>query len=207
MPGTSDTALVPVSSLALVLVPPGNVERSLSELRRSLWAGGGLVSARAYFDAPVLAWLSAVPDEETLLRIARDIGLRFELTGYARSGRDAFLSFSPDAALAVSAATGELRALGLLAAEVPGIGSTRYVPGPFEAGLGCYLATLPGLPGSVDDRASDLAADEPQPSFRAKTCLLSLIELEWTPGDARSTAWTTLGSARVASIRPRRDAF
>ncbi len=204
MPGTSDTASAPVSSLALALVPPGNVESALSELRRGPWALG-VPSARAYFDAPVLAWLSSVPGGDTLSRLARDHGLRFELAGYAYSGRDAFLAFSPDAALAARAAIGELRALGQLAAAGSGTDSPGYVPGPFAAGLGCYLATLPGPSEAAEDLARSLGSDGQPPSFRAKTCLLSLVRLEWTPGDASSSAWETLGAARVASIRARRD--
>jgi hypothetical protein len=182
--GTTET----VSSICLAMVPPGNILRTIAELRVSLWKTAGAPSARAWFDIPVLAWLGEVIDGASLAGIASRCSYPFELGSMKRHGDDVFLCFPDELA----------RHAKDLADKLPlATRSTAYTPGPFEAGIGCYCATLPpstelssvmaGLPGNGTDL----------PGIRAKTFILAQIELRWTPGPRLESSWATLSSARA----------
>jgi len=184
MPGTSD----PVLSLALVLTPPGNLVRSIAELRRSFWTEYGATSARAYFDLPVIAWLGSPLGGAELASLTDWPGLRFGLSGLVARGRDVYAAYCEDVASACAALAEELKARGYGPNK-----ESAYRDGPFEAGVGCYCASLQGPslePFSI-----------PHPSLKAKTCLLSLVELRWLPGDGYASSWAAIAAAR---LRPRR---
>jgi len=182
--GTTET----VSSIGLAMVPPGNILRTIADLRASYWRIAGAPSARAWFDAPVLAWLGEKIDGAALAGIASRCSCPFELASIERRGDDVFLRFPDELAVQVKDIAGKLP----LATP-----STAYAPGPFEAGIGCYCATLPS---STD--LSPALADVPGqakdfPAIRAKTYVLAQIELRWTPGPRLESSWATLSSARA----------
>lgn len=177
--GITDT----VSSIALAMVPPGNIVRSIADIRHSFWTELGAASARAYFDVPVLAWLAEPLDGATLAGLASRCIIPFELTGLARQGDDVFLRFPAEHAACIS----ELTAKMPVAAN-----SSEYLPGPFEAGLGCFCASLSGLVTSNIPLIDRIAV----PSIHAKTFFLAQLELRWVSGSSFSSSWATLSSAR-----------
>lgn len=178
--GTTDT----VSSMALAMVPPGNVTGAIAEIRRSFWTDFGAASARAYFDYPVLAWLGCPLDGAALAGIAARASVFFELIGLYRRDDDIYLRFPADLSFNIEKIRG----------KVPmATGSTEYPPGPFESGLGCFCASLSGLSESSDRSLDRIAAS----SIRAKTYLLAQIELRWTPGPSFGSSWATLSAARA----------
>ncbi|OHD10565.1 MAG: hypothetical protein A2Z96_01990 [Spirochaetes bacterium GWB1_48_6] len=177
--GITDT----VSSIALAMVPPGNVVRSIVEIRRAFWTELGVASARAYFDVPVLTWLAEPLDGATLAGLASRCAIPFELTGLERQGDDVFLRFPAEHAACISELTAKMPI-----AET----SSEYRPGPFEAGLGCFCASLSGLMTSNLPLIDRIAV----PPIHAKTYFLALLELRWVPGLSFSSSWATLSSAR-----------
>jgi hypothetical protein len=177
--GTTET----ISSIALAMVPPGNIVRIISELRLSFWTIMGESSARAYFDYPVLAWLAQPMDGSMLARLASRLDLPFELTNFGMTGADVFLRLGADTAQAVAELAGQVP----LANE-----ATEWLPGPFPAGIGVYCATVAPtitLPDSIT------AALDGQ-AIRARTYVLAQIELCWGPDQSLQSSWATLSSAR-----------
>ncbi|GAB1457601.1 hypothetical protein MASR2M48_29090 [Spirochaetota bacterium] len=77
--GTSDTA----SSLAFVIIPPGNIAKNIADIRMRLWTLRGAASARAYFDFPVLAWMGSPIDGADLGRYSVSYN---NATGTSRTG-------------------------------------------------------------------------------------------------------------------------
>lgn len=178
--GTTDT----VSSIALAMVPPGNIVRTISEIRRAFWTELGAASARAYFDYPVLAWLGEPIDGAAIAGMASRSAVPFELSGLDRRDDDVYLCFP--AALSSSIAETILK--------VPvASDSTEYRPGPFESGLGCYCASLSGLTESPLPIVERIAVSP----IRSKTYLLAQIELRWVPGPSFGSSWTSLSAARA----------
>jgi len=177
--GTTDT----VASIALAMVPPGNVVRAIADIRRAFWTELGAASARAYFDFPVLTWLGRPLDGASLAGIASRSTLPFELIGLERLGDDVFLRFPADLSSQIHEITVKTE---------PASAQTERQPGPFEAGLGCYCASLSGL-AVPQYPVIDLMAVSP---LRVKTYILAQIELCWVPGPTFASSWATLSSAR-----------
>lgn len=177
--GTTDT----VSSIALAMVPPGNVLRSIADIRRAFWTDLGAASARAYFDVPVLAWLAEPIDGATLAGLASRYPLPFELMGLERNGDDVFLRFPLENSALISE----------LCSKIPVATDTSvFRKGPFEAGIGCYCASLSGLTTTNIPIVEQL----PVPHIRVKTYLLAQLELRWVPDQSFASSWATLSSAR-----------
>jgi len=177
--GTTDT----VSSIALAMVPPGNVMRSIADIRRAFWTELGAPSARAYFDVPVLTWLAEPLDGATLAGLASRCTLPFELTGLERQDDDVFLRFPAEYMACISE----------LVSKTPTATTTsEFRRGPFEAGLGAFCASLSGIPASKSLIIDQIAVS----SIRAKTYLLAQLELRWVPGPSYASSWATLSSAR-----------
>ena len=182
--GTTET----VSSIGLAMIPPGNILRIIADLRASFWKIAGAPSARAWFDVPVLAWLGETIDGAALAGIAARFSCAFELGPVELRGDDVFLRFPDELA----------RQAQQLACKLPLASvATAYAPGPFEAGIGCYCATLP----SSIDHSSVMSGIQGNkaglPAIRAKTFILAQIELCWTPGPRLESSWATLSSARA----------
>jgi len=172
-----------VSSIALAMVPPGNVTRTIADIRRAFWTELGAASARAFFDYPVIAWLGQPISGASLAGIASRSRLPFELIGLERLGDDVFLCFPATRS----------SALDELVARLPlATASSACRPGPFEAGKGCYCATLSSSDGSHLPVVDRLAVSP----IRAKTYILAQIELRWDIESGLSSSWATLSQAR-----------
>ncbi len=181
--GITDT----VSSIALAMVPPGNVLRSIADIRRAFWTELGAPSARAYFDVPVLAWLAEPIDGATLAGLASRYTVPFELIGLERTGDDVFLRFPEENSALISE----------LSSRIPSATDTsEFRKGPFEAGLGCYCASLSGLAAANVPIVDQLAVSP----IRVKTYLLAQLELRWVTGPSFASSWATLSSARTGRI-------
>lgn len=182
-----------VASIALAMVPPGNIVRIISELRSSFWATLGESSARAYFDYPVLAWLGQPLDGSIFAGIASRLDIPFELASCGLVGTDVFLRLAPGSARAAAALAGQLPVA---------TGDTEWVPGPFQAGIGVYCATLEATKATSNTVAlpADISARLESQPIRAKTYVLAQIELCWGADRSLQSSWATLSSAR-AKIR------
>jgi len=177
--GITDT----VSSIALAMVPPGNVLRSIADIRRAFWTELGAPSARAYFDVPVLAWLAKPLDGSTLAGLASRYPLPFELIGLERICDDVFLRFPVEYSGKISELTSKIP---------PATDISDFRKGPFEAGLGCYCASVSGLAAANIPIVDQLAVSP----IRVKTYLLAQLELRWVPDQSFASSWATLSSAR-----------
>jgi hypothetical protein len=182
--GTTET----IESLALVLIPPGNVLRSVLEYRKFLWSTLELPGARAWFDFPVLAWLGSPVDDAMMTRIAGDFVHPFEVLAPVRHGDSIYLPF-PQAIQGFAAE--------LIPLVIGTDSATDYQVGPFEAGLGCHCASFESgaEPGT--------AAYSPEMRFpiRSRTCLLSQVSLIRQPGLESGSVWRIISTARVHGIR------
>lgn len=177
--GTSDTA----SSLAFVIIPPGNIAKNIADIRMRLWTLRGAASARAYFDFPVLAWLGSPIDGAALAGIASRTTMPLELTGPERHNDDIFMRFNEKYYDDIAKITARLP---------PASEHSEYVPGPFEAGLGCFCARIPASSEDIRSAESTMLIE----TIRATTYLLAIIELRWIRGSDFSSSWATLSSAR-----------
>lgn len=188
--GTTET----IASIALAMVPPGNIVRIISELRASFWTTLGESSARAYFDYPVLAWLAKPIDGSVLAGIASRLDMAFELSSCGIAGADAFLRLAPES----------VQAAEVLAGQLPlATSGTGWLPGPFQAGIGVYCATLgttAAEAGTVALTESIAARLKGQP-LRARTYVLAQLELCWGADQSLQSSWATLSSARVTIRR------
>lgn len=179
--GTTET----ISSIALAMVPPGNIVRTISELRMALWTMMGASSARAYFDYPVLAWLAQPIEGAALAGLASRLRLPFELTSLEMVGSDAFLRFAAESASVISGLSG----------LVPIADSaTAWLPGPFPAGIGVYCAT-PSQ--AAPPSSTELTALLKGQAIRTRTYLLAQLELCWEADPSLQSSWATLSSARA----------
>ncbi len=177
--GTSDT----ISSLAFVIIPPGNIAKSIADIRKRLWTLRGASSARAYFDFPVLAWLGCPLDGATLAGIASRTSMPLELVGPERHEDDLFMCFNEERSGDIADI---LSRLPLASAE------SKYQAGPFESGLGCFCARIPASSPRIKSEDSQMAVEK----LRATTYLMAIIELRWIIGSNFSSSWATLSSAR-----------
>jgi hypothetical protein len=145
--GTSEA----ISSIALALVPPGNILASLNELRRELFKRLGAAEARAYFDFPVLAWLAKAPHGADIASLASSLQEPLRFVGMELYRGSWYLGFSPDFMNALSGIE-----LGILGGAFPD--SRAYeapLEPPFDAGRGLYLAPESAI---GPDRAAEAAA-------------------------------------------------
>jgi hypothetical protein len=182
--GTTET----IESLALVLIPPGNVLRSISEFRKYLWSVHGLHGARAWFDFPLLAWLGSPIDNDGLSRLAADFTHPFELLAPSRYGNAIFLPF-PQAILDfVSGIQSRIPAADAI---------TPHRAGPFEAGLGCHCASI----GSKPVPEGTILAAEVRFPVRSKTCLLAQVSLVHSTDPELYSTWRVGSSTRVHGLR------
>ncbi|MDX9897596.1 MAG: hypothetical protein RBT62_01635 [Spirochaetia bacterium] len=182
--GTSDTA----SSLAFVIIPPGNIAKNIADIRMRLWTLRGAASARAYFDFPVLAWMGSPIDGAALAGIASRTTMPLELAGPERHNDDIFMRFNERHADDIANITTRLP---------PASEHSEYVPGPFEAGLGCFCARIPFGSDNIKKDDSSMLIEK----IRATTFLLALVELRWIRGSDFSSSWATLSSARSGRRR------
>ena len=182
------------ASLALALVPPGNVLRDLATIRGRLFTVDGLQGSRAWFDFPVLAWLGRCPDGGSLATIAATLQLPLEFG--TPQWEDTFLAMPIPAGFDAAALPELSRWInqaprdgrGTNSRSRTGTGSDRWFPGPFPAGKGLICAALdPGAADGVPARtltdavlaqAIRLAGQAP----RATVYSLALVELHWYPG-------------------------
>ncbi|MBN2874035.1 MAG: hypothetical protein JXM71_02980 [Spirochaetales bacterium] len=182
-----------VSSIALVSMPPGNVVRQIAELRRSFWVRAHGTGSRAWFDYPVLAWLGAPIDGARLAGLASRCTIQFELASVlfrpapswcpARQGIDVFAGFSSGLVAWASKLGGTVE---------PASDATPFKPGPFEAGVGCYCASVASELAIPEDIVTTIS----EHPMRAKTHTLAQLELRWAPGPEFASSWATLSAAR-----------
>ena len=177
--GTSDT----ISSLAFVMIPPGNIAKCIADIRKKLWTVRGAPSARAYFDFPVLAWLGSPLDGAALAGIASRTAMPLELRGPERHDDDIFMRFTEER-------SGDIE--GIVSKLPLASTASEYQTGPFAAGLGCFCARIPATSSGIQSEDTQMVAER----LRATTYLLAVIELRWTSGHDFSSSWATLSSAR-----------
>lgn len=182
-------------SLALALVPPGNIVRGLAGMRRTLCTVPGLAGTRAWLDFPVLAWLGSRPPDDILPAMAATLvtGLRFAvpvLVDHQVLLPLAWTEAEWSAALAMAEPDATDRPGGS-----DGLVQRGWVTGPFPDRLGMYCATLDRT--SLDDTTALLAsiatAMGPAPSCPRYS--LALVELVWMPGPGFGSSWSILASA------------
>ncbi|HAE22017.1 MAG TPA: hypothetical protein DCG47_06815 [Spirochaetaceae bacterium] len=193
-----------ISSIALALVPPGNILASINELRRELFGRLQAAQARAYFDFPVLAWLAKAPHGADIASLASSLQepLRFKSMELYRGAW--FLGFDEDFLAALS-----MLDLGLFDSAFPeGQADGTAIEAPFAAGRGLYLApeTAIGPERAAEARA---LADEQlkRGDFNASTYLIAAIELVRYQGEGGGSSWATLASARAGEKRGKAGAI
>jgi hypothetical protein len=172
-----------IVSIALVSIPPGNIVRHIAELRGNVWKTAGLVSARAWFDFPVFAWLACPLEGSVLAGAASRCALPFKLETLECRDNNLYLRFSEE--------------LELWAHEIPdrfpiADKTTEFKPGPFTSGIGCYCASFADASEIPDSYCSTMGVTP----FSAKTHLLAQIEFSWKPGPGMESSWATLSAAR-----------
>jgi len=177
-----------IQSLALSLIPPGNVLRYIAEFRKSLWARHGMPDARALFDFPVLAWLGSPVEDRVMASLSENFVYPFEVLAPTRFGNSIFLPFSRE----IHGFVAEMQTQVSIAH--PG---TQFRIGPFEAGLGCHCASFE-YDKEPDESVYATGIHFP---IRARTCLLAQITLTRTPGPELNSTWRVISSARVHGIR------
>lgn len=168
-------------SIALALIPPGNVLRELSSFRGSIFRLSGVSSARAWFDFPVLAWLDAVPDSADLVRCAHACVEPLQFSHLVLRGNALYLSM-PDSSI---------QAFSTLQPAMPPA-SESCVPGPFEAGIGVFCA---GFASQNEAENALLQCTAPAVGV-CETYLLSVLELSWSKGPDMGCSWSVRASAR-----------
>lgn len=197
------------ASLALALVPPGNVLRDLATIRGRLFTLNSLQGSRAWFDFPVLAWLRHCLDGGKLASIASALHLPLEfgplqwednfLALPIPAGFDpAVLSDLPEYILQPPASQREPEGRQ---------GSDKWCYGPFPAGKGLICAVLDSerptgtTTGSgraaILNEATRLAGQAP----RANLYSLALVEVHWYPGPNYGSSWAILSSAIAGKLR------
>lgn len=201
------------ASLALALVPPGNVLRDLAMCRGRLFTLNGLQGSRAWFDFPVLAWLGRALDGGLLASLASSFRLPLEFGALRWEGR--FL------ALPVPAGFNEAMQPGLssyiLDSKTPtegdastpesAAGSETWSLGPFPAGKGMICAVMDEETSSGNAhearriellaQANKLTGSLP----RAHVYSLALVELHWYPGPNFGSSWAILSSVVAGRLR------
>lgn len=180
--GTTDVR----TSIALAVIPPGNIIRELAAFRRRFFSAYAEPSAGAYFDFPVAAWLRSVPSGADLAWLAGSLKIPLAFSGLIRAGRDVFLALVDD----------RLHALASRRFETARADGASPVPGPFPSGLGCYCATLESVPEDrMDSVLGELSVCAPI-GLKTGSYLIAAVELAWNPGPGRESSWAVLSSAR-----------
>jgi hypothetical protein len=198
--GTSEA----ISSIALALVPPGNVLASVNELRRELFKRLKAAEARAYFDFPVLAWLTKAPHGADIASIASSLQEPLRFGGMELYRGSWYLGFGRDFMDALAGLE-----LGFLGGAFPDSHAEEApLEPPFDAGRGLYLAPE----GAIrPDRAAEAMAlaDEllKRGDFCASTYLLAAIELVRYQNEGGGSSWATLASARAGEKRGKAGAI
>jgi len=175
-------------SLALVLIPPGNVIKAISDYRASLWSSRGLATARAWFDFPVIAWLGARMDDHDSSGFAEGCSFPFELLSPARIGTYICLPFPESIQSFLSSHTNVFPTTD---------GNSAYHDGPFESGAGCWCA-------STEPEDASPVFDVPKsPDFpiRARSYMVAHIELHWSKEKPYTSSWHTVSAIRARGIR------
>jgi hypothetical protein len=198
--GTSEA----ISSIALALVPPGNVLASVNELRRELFKRLKAAEARAYFDFPVLAWLAKAPHGADIASIASSLQEPVRFGGMELYRGSWYLSFGRDFTDALAGLE-----LGLLGGAFPDShAEAAPLEPPFAAGRGLYLAPEGAI---APERAGEAKAiaDEllKRGDFRASTYLIAAIELVRYQNEGGGSSWATLASARAGEKKGKAGAI
>jgi hypothetical protein len=200
------------ASLALALVPPGNILRDLAMIRGKLFTVDGLQGSRAWFDFPVLAWLGRSMDGGLLASLASS--LRIPLDFGAMHWEGNFLALSiPEGFNEIT-----LPGLGPYIIEHPAsVTGTETYPrtgqsrgewchGPFPSGKGMICAVLHEevASGTTDRKAKILAEATRRAGSlpRATIYSVAMVELHWYPGPDYGSSWAILSSAVAGKVRP-----
>jgi hypothetical protein len=201
------------ASLALAIVPPGNILRDLATIRGKLFTLNSLQGSRAWFDFPVLAWLGRCLDGGKLASIAAALQLPLEFgplqweddyltlpipEGFdpaVLSGLDRYVLEPPDPERAEEPSAG----------LVPDSGKWCY--GPFPSGKGLICAILNSMipqertsgtgKSAILAEATRLVGKAPGSNVYS----LALVEVHWYPGPNYGSSWAILSSAVAGRIR------
>ncbi|MFH2115019.1 MAG: hypothetical protein ABIJ86_10995 [Spirochaetota bacterium] len=197
------------ASLALAIVPPGNVLRDLATSRGRLFTLNDLQGSRAWFDFPVLAWLGRSLDGGLLASLASS--LRLPLDFGTMQWEDNYLAMPVPAGFNEAILSGlasyilPCQAMDMDSKTLPG--SDKWGCGPFPAGKGMICAVLDAEATvnatTVAGRAALLAeatrlVGEPP---RANVYSIALVELHWYPGPNYGSSWAILASAVAGRLR------
>ncbi len=193
-----------ISSIALALVPPGNILASFNELRRNLFQLLKAAEARAYFDFPVLAWLLKAPHGADIALLAASMQQPLGFSGMELHKGAWFLCF--DEAFMAALARIELGPLG--GAFPDGQARETAADAPFSAGKGLYLAPESAIRPERSAEAMAIAAELlKRGDFRATTYLIAAIELVRYQSEGGGSSWATLASARAGEKRGKAGAI
>ena len=200
------------ASLALALVPPGNVLRDLATIRGRLFTLNSLQGSRAWFDFPVLAWLGRYLDGGKLASIASALHQPLEFG--TLKWEDKYLALPISAGFDTAVLSG--LAQYILQPPAPGKGtetghglvpgSDKWCYGPFPSGKGLICAVL-GSEGphtttegtekaTILNEAKRLAGKAP----RSNLYSLALVEVHWYPGPNSGSSWAILSSAVAGAV-------
>lgn len=210
-----------LSCIALALVPPGNVLASIQALRGGLFMRYEAAGARAYFDYPVLAWLSASPRGDDLAEVAASLRAPLEFDGVVERGGAWFLSFGGRFKDELDAAGMGLRlTLAKPRGDASGFGGGPETGceaeacydearggaddgagyrdgGPFEAGIGLYLAQAAELSAERTELEAYLREAMGCGDFRAASYVIAALELSYYADGQGGSSWASLSSARA----------
>lgn len=193
-----------ISSIALALVPPGNVLASINGLRRGLFQRLKSAEARAYFDFPVLAWLVKAPHGADIASLASSLQEPVRFTGMGLHSGSWYLCFDPGFMAALSGL--ELGHLGRAFPE--GLADSAAPEPPFDAGRGLYLAPESAIAPERAAEAMNIANELlKRGDFRATTYLIAAIELVRYQSEGGGSSWATLASARAGEKRGKAGAI
>lgn len=173
-------------SLALALMPGGNVVKALSDARASLARARGLAGYRAYFDFPVAAWLSEPLRGPELASLATLFDFPLVLDRLTAVGGSLFYGFSDETAAS-------MERMPIPNRFGAGNGAASYAYGPFPSGTGLYCGDEVALRDSLPAL----------PPIRSRTYSLSLVELRWYDDETFASSWATLSSAWAGRKNPR----
>ncbi len=176
--------------LALALIPPGNVLRSINMLRGALFSRFKAPSARSYFDYPVVSWLDGPPDGADLAVGAASLRETLRFKGVLLERGAWFLGFDE----AFSSALGAMLDGNECFVRA---GAANDAAIPFPPGIGLFLAYAADLKAEHEKEIQSIALRLlGEEDFSSSTYLLAAVELALGQGYASS--WATLASARAA---------
>lgn len=210
-----------LSCIALALIPPGNFLASIQALRGGLFRRYEAAGARAFFDYPVLAWLSASPRGDDLAEVAASLRAPLEFDGVVERGGAWFLSFGGRFKDELDAAGMGLRlTLAKPRGDASGFGGgpetgceaeacydeTRGEAdegagyrdeAPFEAGIGLFLAPSAELSADRTELQTYVAEAIGSGDFRAASYVIAALELSYYADGQGGSSWASLSSARA----------